>query len=95
MRTFDRLTRQFSHNALRIWNPGPKGHGHEEPWHAALAGAASGLAVLAEKRERRIAYGQQLLVRGLQGAYNMMRSRGWVHIAHGDILLCTCRLARS
>lgn len=43
---------KFVLHSLRFINPGPKGMGHEEVWHAALAGAVSGLAVWAEKPSR-------------------------------------------
>lgn len=72
---------------LYKFNPGHKGKRHEEPWHAAVAGALSGLAVLAEKHSRRITIGQQLAVRGLQGYYNGAKARGWVNIPHGDVLV--------
>ncbi|KAF9019287.1 hypothetical protein BDZ89DRAFT_322661 [Hymenopellis radicata] len=57
-------------------------------WHAALAGAvAGGLAVLFEKRGRRITIGQQLFVRGLQGSFNAFTARRNISIPHGDIIL--------
>lgn len=78
---------RFTHNALRIFNVGPRGPGKHEYWHAAVAGAVSGLSVFAERPARRITYGQQLFVRGLQGWYNMLHARGLVHIPNGDVLL--------
>ncbi|KAL8279225.1 hypothetical protein RQP46_008262 [Phenoliferia psychrophenolica] len=78
---------KFVLHALRFANPGPKGLGHEEVWHSAIAGAVSGLAVWAEKPSRRVTIGQQLLVRGMQSNYNVAYARGWVRIPHGDILL--------
>ena len=33
---------RFTHNALRIWNVGPRGAGKQEYWHAAVAGAVAG-----------------------------------------------------
>ncbi|KAK4052186.1 hypothetical protein OIV83_002481 [Microbotryomycetes sp. JL201] len=74
-------------HTLRLYNPGKKGQDQEEWWHAAAAGAVSGLAVIAEKPSRRVTIGQQMLVRGLQGYYNMAASRGWINIKHGDVLL--------
>jgi hypothetical protein len=74
-------------HGLRIFNLGPKGPGQEEWWHAAVAGAASGLAVIAEKPSRRVTIGQQLLVRGLQGQYNTLKKHGYVNIPNGDVLL--------
>lgn len=61
-------------------------------WHAALAGAVAGsLAVMFEKRSRRIAIAQQLFVRGLQGSYNAFTSKNGFHIPHGEALLfCIC-----
>ncbi|KAF9014766.1 hypothetical protein BDZ89DRAFT_962571 [Hymenopellis radicata] len=57
-------------------------------WHAALAGAvAGGLAVLFEKRGRRITIGQQMFVRGLQGSFNAFTTRRNISIPHGDIIL--------
>ena len=47
----------------------------------------SGLSVFAERPARRITYGQQLFVRGLQGWYNMLHARGLVHVPNGDVLL--------
>ncbi|KII94245.1 hypothetical protein PLICRDRAFT_100242 [Plicaturopsis crispa FD-325 SS-3] len=76
-----------SFHGLRLFNPGPKGPGRIEPWHAPLAGAISGLAVLAEKKANRITVSQQLFVRGLQGMYNIAHKRGLVNIPHGDVLL--------
>ncbi|GAA97764.1 hypothetical protein E5Q_04443 [Mixia osmundae IAM 14324] len=76
-----------TNQGLRIYNPGPRGPGKEEIWHAALAGAVSGVAVLAEKKQRRLTFAQQLFVRGLQGLYNIGKSRGMPIIPHGDVLL--------
>ncbi|KAI5993461.1 hypothetical protein EDD15DRAFT_2387989 [Pisolithus albus] len=61
-------------------------------WHAALAGALAGsLAIMFEKRSRRIAIAQQLFVRGLQGSYNAFTSKNGFHIPHGEALLfCIC-----
>lgn len=74
-------------HGLRVFNVGPKGRGQEEYWHAALAGAVSGLSVAAEKPSRRVTIGQQLLVRGLQGNFNVAKSKGLINIPNGDVLL--------
>ncbi|KAH7922062.1 hypothetical protein BV22DRAFT_1071135 [Leucogyrophana mollusca] len=61
-------------------------------WHAVLAGAiAGGLAVMFEKRSRRVVIGQQLFVRGLQGSYNAFTTKRGLHVPHGDVLVfCLC-----
>ncbi|GAA5901822.1 uncharacterized protein JCM6883_000407 [Sporobolomyces salmoneus] len=74
-------------HTLRLYNFGPLGAGHTETWHPAIAGAISGLSVLAEKKTRRITLGQQLLVRGLQGRYNILKSRGKIPIKNVSILV--------
>ncbi|KAI5474992.1 peroxisomal membrane protein 4 [Pseudohyphozyma bogoriensis] len=61
--------------------------GRTEIWHAALAGGVSGMAVWAEKPSRRVTISQQLLVRGLQGNYNIAHKLGYVNIPNGDALL--------
>lgn len=48
---------------LRLYNPGKKGRQRTESWHAPLAGAISGLAVLAETPRNRVGIAQQLFVR--------------------------------
>lgn len=48
---------------LRLYNPGKKGWKRVEFWHAPVAGALSGLAVLAETKNSRIGIAQQLFVR--------------------------------
>ncbi|GAA5964486.1 hypothetical protein JCM3765_006302 [Sporobolomyces pararoseus] len=72
-------------HTLRLYNFGPSGAGHIETWHPAIAGAISGLSVLAEKKTRRITLGQQLLVRGLQGRYNILKSRGKIPIKNVSV----------
>ncbi|KDR84159.1 hypothetical protein GALMADRAFT_236835 [Galerina marginata CBS 339.88] len=57
-------------------------------WHAALAGAiAGGLAIMWEKRGRRIGIAQQMFVRGLQGSYNAFTTKRNLSVPHGDILV--------
>ncbi|EJD01717.1 uncharacterized protein FOMMEDRAFT_142253 [Fomitiporia mediterranea MF3/22] len=56
-------------------------------WHAVVAGALSGLAVLFEKKSRRVTIAQQLFVRGLQGSYNALSTRHNIKIPHGDVLV--------
>ncbi|GAA6061716.1 hypothetical protein JCM10212_004948 [Sporobolomyces blumeae] len=72
-------------HTLRLYNFGPQGAGHEETWHAAVAGAIAGLSVLAEKKSRRVTLGQQLLVRGLQGRYNILKSRGKIPVKNVSV----------
>jgi hypothetical protein len=55
-------------------------------WHAYVAGAVSGLAILVEKKDSRINLAQQLLVRGLEGTYNSAHSKGLISIPNGAIL---------
>lgn len=55
-------------------------------WHAYLAGAISGLAILVERKDSRISLAQQLLVRGLEGTYNSAHARGLVSIPHGAVI---------
>ncbi|KAF8432934.1 hypothetical protein L210DRAFT_3412832 [Boletus edulis BED1] len=59
-------------------------------WYAVVAGAiAGGIAIMFEKRSRRLIIAQQLFVRGLQGSYNSFTSKRGIHIPHGDVLLFT------
>ncbi|CAD6565887.1 MAG: hypothetical protein CYPHOPRED_000084 [Cyphobasidiales sp. Tagirdzhanova-0007] len=74
-------------HTLRLYNPGRKGKRRTEYWHAPLAGALSGIAILAQKQRNRTGIAQQLFVRGLQGWYNILHKRGYLHIPHGDVLL--------
>ncbi|MCO5589663.1 hypothetical protein L7F22_043631 [Adiantum nelumboides] len=55
-------------------------------WHAYVAGAVSGLAILAERKESRISLAQQLVVRGLEGTYNSAHSKGLISIPNGAVL---------
>ncbi|PWN94424.1 hypothetical protein FA10DRAFT_291704 [Acaromyces ingoldii] len=55
-------------------------------WHAYVAGAVSGLAILVEKKDSRISLAQQLLVRGFEGFYNLAHARGLITIPHGAVL---------
>ncbi|GAA5936909.1 uncharacterized protein JCM15063_000098 [Sporobolomyces koalae] len=72
-------------HTLRLYNFGVAGAGHTETWHPAIAGAIAGLSVLSEKKSRRITLGQQLLVRGLQGRYNILKSRGKIPIKNVSV----------
>lgn len=48
---------------LRLYNPGNKGKRRTEYWHAPVAGALCGLAILAERKRNRAGIAQQLFVR--------------------------------
>lgn len=78
---------KFVDSGLRIYNPGVRGRGKSEPWHAAVAGGLSAVGLLAEKESRRVSLAQQLFVRGLQGTYNYAHWRKWVHVPNGDVIL--------
>ncbi|BGP53411.1 hypothetical protein JCM8202v2_000970 [Rhodotorula sphaerocarpa] len=84
-----RLTRKrkWTLHTIRLYNPGARGPGHSERWHAALAGFVSGLSVIAEKPSRRVTIGQQLFVRGLQGHYNLLKSQGRVRVKNVSVLV--------
>ncbi|KAF7344435.1 hypothetical protein MSAN_01924700 [Mycena sanguinolenta] len=57
-------------------------------WMSALAGAISGgLAILWEKRSRRVVIAQQVFVRGLQGSYNFHSEQLGFSIPYGDVLV--------
>ena len=56
-------TYRWCYHGLRIFNIGPRGPGKEERWHAALAGAVAGVAVVAERPAARVAAAQQIFVR--------------------------------
>ncbi|PVF95509.1 hypothetical protein CPB86DRAFT_711129 [Serendipita vermifera] len=57
-------------------------------WHAALAGTiAGGLAVLWEKRERRLGIAQQMFVRGLQGSWNAFSAKKGINIPFGSVIV--------
>jgi hypothetical protein len=55
-------------------------------WHAYVAGAISGLAIMVEKKDSRISLAQQLLVRGLEGTYNSAHSKGLINIPNGAVI---------
>ncbi|CEH17343.1 Uncharacterized conserved protein [Ceraceosorus bombacis] len=55
-------------------------------WHAYVAGALSGLAILAEAPGNRIGLAQQLVVRGLEGTYNVAHGKGLITIPYGSVL---------
>ena len=80
------LTCEFSFHGLRLYNFGSRGRGKEERWHAPLAGAVAGLALLIEKADSRTAVAQQVLIRSLQGAVHRGHRRGF-RIPHGDVIL--------
>lgn len=73
-------------HSLRIFNFGPRGPGHEEVWHAAVAGAVSGLAVGVEKAARRVTIAQQMFVRGAAAGATHLSGKGW-GIPHGAELV--------
>ncbi|KAJ7255851.1 hypothetical protein B0H12DRAFT_1202125 [Mycena haematopus] len=57
-------------------------------WHSALAGAVAGsLAILWEKRARRVVISQQMFVRGLQGTYNSYSDKYGIHVPYGAVLV--------
>ncbi|KAF8126436.1 hypothetical protein K438DRAFT_1890618 [Mycena galopus ATCC 62051] len=57
-------------------------------WQSALAGAISGgLAILWEKRSRRVVIAQQVFVRGLQGSYNFHSEQLGFSIPYGAVLV--------
>ncbi|KPV76961.1 uncharacterized protein RHOBADRAFT_51936 [Rhodotorula graminis WP1] len=74
-------------HTLRLYNPGARGPSHFEPWHAAIAGLVSGLAVVAEKPSRRVTIGQQLFVRGLQGRYNDLKARDKIRVKNVSVIV--------
>jgi len=77
---------RWTFHGLRLYNPGPRGKGKEERWHAPLAGAVAGLAILAERPESRTAVAQQVFIRSVQGVVHRGHRRG-LKIPHGDVLL--------
>ncbi|KAG8957389.1 hypothetical protein FRC03_010200 [Tulasnella sp. 419] len=57
-------------------------------WHAALAGfVAGGVAVLMEKKGRRLGISQQMFVRGLQGSFNLWSARTGITVPFGSVLV--------
>ncbi|KAF8205409.1 hypothetical protein K438DRAFT_1579827 [Mycena galopus ATCC 62051] len=57
-------------------------------WHSALAGAVAGsLAILWEKRGRRVVIAQQMFVRGLQGTYNSYSDKYGIHVPYGAVIV--------
>ncbi|TBU28745.1 hypothetical protein BD311DRAFT_757898 [Dichomitus squalens] len=59
-------------------------------WYSAFAGAAAGaIAIMFEKRSRRVGIAQQMFVRGLQGSFNAMSDKHGFKIPHGDVLVFT------
>ncbi|KAJ7859259.1 hypothetical protein B0H13DRAFT_2237517 [Mycena leptocephala] len=82
---------KFIINALTILTPCHLARGQmglvrkrTRRWHSALAGAiAGGLAILWEKRNRRVIIAQQVFVRGLQGSYNFYLEQWGLRIPYG------------
>ncbi|KAI1795063.1 hypothetical protein LXA43DRAFT_939525 [Ganoderma leucocontextum] len=59
-------------------------------WYSAFAGALAGaIAIMFEKRSRRVGIAQQMFVRGLQGSFNAMSDKHGFKIPHGDVLVFT------
>ncbi|KAJ7789985.1 hypothetical protein B0H14DRAFT_2941831 [Mycena olivaceomarginata] len=57
-------------------------------WHSGLAGGIAGaLAILWEKRSRRVVIAQQMFVRGLQGTYNSYSDKYGVHVPYGAVMV--------
>lgn len=85
MRGFSKLTRadHLSFGGLRIFNPGPRGRGKSERWHASVAGAISGLSILGDLQEARIGVAQQLAVRGLESIAHRQK----INIPNAAVLL--------
>ncbi|KAJ3404298.1 hypothetical protein HDV05_007240 [Chytridiales sp. JEL 0842] len=61
--------------------------GKDDKVNGFIAGFVAGVALLAEKKARRITIAQQLLVRGLQACYNHVKGRGLFHFPYGDALI--------
>jgi hypothetical protein len=55
-------------------------------WHAYVAGAVSAVAVMVETKDSRVSLAQQLLVRGLEGTYNVAHEKKYINIPHGAVL---------
>lgn len=56
-------------------------------WHAYVAGALSALSILVETPGTRSSIAQQLLVRGMEGSYNILQDMKLVHVPHGAVLV--------
>ncbi|KAI0711032.1 hypothetical protein C8T65DRAFT_647898 [Cerioporus squamosus] len=57
-------------------------------WYSAFAGSLAGaIAIMFEKRSRRVGIAQQMFVRGLQGSFNAMSDRHGFKIPHGDVII--------
>ncbi|KAG8932210.1 hypothetical protein FRC01_000132 [Tulasnella sp. 417] len=55
-------------------------------WHATLAGAVAGaIAILFERKSRRLSISQQMFVRGLQGSFNFWSKRFGIQIPFGSV----------
>ncbi|KAI0638621.1 hypothetical protein C8Q77DRAFT_1091963 [Trametes polyzona] len=59
-------------------------------WYSAFAGTVAGaIAIMFEKRSRRVGIAQQMFVRGLQGSFNAMSDKHGFKIPHGDVIVFT------
>ncbi|RDX55387.1 hypothetical protein OH76DRAFT_1396775 [Lentinus brumalis] len=59
-------------------------------WYSAFAGSLAGaIAIMFEKRSRRVGIAQQMFVRGLQGSFNAMSDKHGFKIPHGDVIIFT------
>ncbi|OJT15479.1 hypothetical protein TRAPUB_7350 [Trametes pubescens] len=59
-------------------------------WYSAFAGSVAGaIAIMFEKRGRRVGIAQQMFVRGLQGSFNAMSVKSGFKIPHGDVIVFT------
>ncbi|KAH8926836.1 hypothetical protein BT69DRAFT_1330987 [Atractiella rhizophila] len=79
---FSCIYRLFSHG-LRLLDSKER----EKLWHHSVAGFAAGLAVFFERRDRRVAIGEQVLVRGFQGVFNSLDSQGRWRLPNGAVWL--------
>lgn len=69
--------------AFSLWRE--KGYEYRR-WHATVAGAVAGaMAILFEKKARRLGIAQQLFVRGLQGSFNHWSERLGISVPFGSV----------
>jgi hypothetical protein len=59
----------------------------EDKWNGFVAGSVAGISLFAETAERRIAFSQQFLMRGLQSLFNGFSKRGIFNVSFGDTLI--------